>query len=315
MSRIIATGSYLPKKIVTNTKLIEETGIDSSDEWITQRTGIKQRHFASDEETVSDIAIQAAKDLLKQLDEDVVNNIQLIIVATMSSRLPTPSVASQVQRALDIQQAWAFDVSGACSGFVMALEVAEKLSRDKSSGYTLVIGAEKMSEVLDFNDRGTSILFGDGAGAVLIEQDGEGLQNFHSSLTSIPDPENSIQIDSETNSQELMSMEGRSVFNFVLRQVIPSLSDFIEKKVGAFDYLISHQANYRFLEILAKKLKVPLDNIPANIGEVANTSAGSIPILLDQLVKEQKIHLDGSQKVILVGYGGGLAWGQISLNL
>lgn len=315
MSRIIATGSYLPKKIVTNTELIEETGIDSSDEWITQRTGIKQRHFASDEETVSDIAIQAAEDLLKQLDEDVVNNIQLIIVATMSSRLPTPSVASQVQRALGIQQSWAFDVSGACSGFVMALEVAEKLGRDKPSGYTLVIGAEKMSDVLDFNDRGTSILFGDGAGAILIEQDGKGLEDYQSSLTSLPDPENSIQIDSENNAREMMTMEGRSVFNFVLRQVIPSLSSFIDEKVGAFDYLLSHQANYRFLEILAKKLKVPLDHIPANISEVANTSAGSIPILLDQLVKEDKIHLDGSQKVIFVGYGAGLAWGQISLNL
>lgn len=315
MSRIIATGSYLPKKVVTNTELIEQTGIDSSDEWITQRTGISQRHFATAEETVSDIAAHSAKDLLKQLDEDVVQNIQTIIVATMSSGLPTPSVASQVQRALGIEQAWAFDVSGACSGFIMALEVAEKISRDESSGYTLVIGAEKMSDILNFDDRGTSILFGDGAGAVLIEHDGVGLENYQSSITSVPDPENSISVPTEEQAEGLMTMAGRSVFNFVLRQVIPSLADFIKKEVGDFDYLLSHQANERFFEIFAKKLKIDLDKIPANIAQVANTSAGSIPILLDQLVKEDNIHLDGSQTVIFVGYGGGLAWGQISIKI
>lgn len=315
MSKIIATGSYLPKKVVTNTELIEQTGIDSSDEWITQRTGIRQRHFALEEETVSDIATQAARDLLKELDQTVVQDIQTIIVATMSSRLPTPSVANHVQRALDIDQAWSFDVSGACSGFIMALEVAEKISKDQSSGYTLVIGTEKMSDVLNFDDRGTSILFGDGAGAVLIEHDGKGLEDYHSSITSIPDPEDSIRVPTEKQADGLMSMAGRSVFNFVLRQVIPSLTDFIEKQVGDFDYLLSHQANERFFEIFAKKLDIPLDKIPANIGQVANTSAGSIPILLDQLVKEKNIRLDGSQTVIFVGYGGGLAWGQISLKI
>ncbi|HLR88508.1 MAG TPA: beta-ketoacyl-ACP synthase 3 [Atopostipes sp.] len=313
MSKIVATGSYLPEKVISNTELIEQTGIDSSDEWITQRTGIQQRHFSSEKETVSDIAVKAAENLLKQLDAEIVQDIQLIIVATMSSRLPTPSVANQVQRALGIEQAWAFDVSGACSGFVMALEVAEKLSRDKSSGYTLVIGAEKMSDILNFEDRGTSILFGDGAGAVLIEHDGKGLPNYQSSLTSLPDPENSIHVPTEETPEAQMTMAGREVFNFVLRQVIPSLSDFINVHAKDFDYLISHQANYRFIEIIAKKLKVSLDKIPANIDKVANTSAGSIPILLDQLVKEDTIHLNGKQKVVFVGYGAGLAWGQISI--
>lgn len=315
MSRIIATGSYLPEKVVTNNKLIEQTAIDSSHEWIVQRTGIQQRHFAAADETVSDIATLAAKNLLKQLDETVVHEIQLIIVATMSSKLPTPSVASQVQRALGISEAWAFDISGACSGFVMALEVAEKLSRDFTAGYTLVIGAEKMSNILNFADRGTSILFGDGAGAVLIANDGTGLPNYQSSLTSIPDPEDSIYLASESPDNGMMEMEGRAVFNFVVRQVIPSLIPFIENQAGDFDYLLSHQANYRFIEIIAKKLKVSLDRVPSNIAQVANTSAGSIPILLDELVKKEKIRLDGSQKVVLVGYGAGLAWGQISLQL
>lgn len=315
MSRIIATGSYLPEKVVTNNKLIEQTAIDSSHEWIVQRTGIQQRHFAAADETVSDIATLAAKNLLKKLDETVVHEIQLIIVATMSSKLPTPSVASQVQRALGISEAWAFDISGACSGFVMALEVAEKLSRDFTAGYTLVIGAEKMSNILNFADRGTSILFGDGAGAVLIANDGTGLPNYQSSLTSIPDPEDSIYLASESPDNGMMEMEGRAVFNFVVRQVIPSLIPFIENQAGDFDYLLSHQANYRFIEIIAKKLKVSLDRVPSNIAQVANTSAGSIPILLDELVKKEKIRLDGSQKVVLVGYGAGLAWGQISLQL
>ncbi len=314
MSKIVATGRYLPKKVVTNTELIEQTGIDSNDEWITQRTGIEQRHFASEEETVSDLAAKAAEDLLAKLDSAVADQIQLIIVATMSSKLPTPSVASQVQRALNIPKAWAFDVSGACSGFVMALEMAEKLSRDKTSGYTLVIGAEKMSDILNFEDRGTSILFGDGAGALLIEHDGQGLANYQSELTSIPDPEDAICVQTETTSG-LMTMEGRSVFNFVLRQVIPSLSTFVKDKVGEFDYLVSHQANYRFIEILAKKLKVPLEAIPTNIAKTANTSAGSIPILLDQMVQKEKIRLDGTQKIVFVGYGAGLAWGQISLTI
>lgn len=311
MSKIIATGSYLPDKVVTNQALIEQTGIDSSDEWITQRTGIEQRHFAAAEQTVSDLAVEAAQDLLKQVGPEVVQEIELIIVASMSSKLPTPSVASQVQRELGIEKAWAFDISGACSGFVMAVEMAEKLSRDKTSGYTLVIGAEKMSSILNFEDRGTSILFGDGAGAILIEHDGEGLEDYQSELVSIPDPDNSICV----NPDEKMTMEGRSVFNFVLRQVIPSLSHFIKTQVGTFDYLISHQANNRFFEVFAKKLKISPDKIPANISRVANTSAASIPLVLDQLVKTGEIRLAGKQKIVLVGYGAGLAWGQMSFKL
>ncbi len=314
MSRIIATGSYLPEKVVTNTELIEKTGIDSSDDWITQRTGIHQRYYASEEESVSDLAVKSAQNLLASLDEEVVNDIQLIIVATMSSRLPTPSVASQVQRALGIEEAWSFDISGACSGFVMALEIAEKLSAQKESGYTLVIGAEKMSAILDFEDRGTSILFGDGAGALLIEHDGQGLPDYESELVSIPDEVDSICVATKETAG-LMTMEGRAVFNFVLRKVIPSLSNFIKKHVGTFDYLISHQANYRFIEIIGKKLKVDLSKIPSNMDKVANTSAGSIPILLDQLVKDGSIPLEQQQKVVFVGYGAGLSWGQISLKL
>ena len=311
MSKIIATGSYLPDRVVTNQALIEQTAIDSSDEWITQRTGIKQRHFATAEQTVGDLAVLAVQDLLQQVDHEIIQEIEMIIVASMSSRLPTPSVASQVQRELGIEEAWSFDISGACSGFTMAVEMAEKLSRDKTSGYTLVIGADKMSAILNFEDRGTSILFGDGAGAILIQHDGEGLKDYESQLVSIPDPDNAISV--QTN--EKMTMDGRSVFNFVLRQVIPSLATFTQTKVGSFDYLISHQANKRFFEVSAKKLAIQLDQIPSNISQVANTSGASIPLLLDQLVKSGDISLTGKQKIVLVGYGAGLSWGQMSFTV
>lgn len=309
LSKVIATGAYLPGDAVKNERLIRETAIESSDEWIVQRTGIKKRHFASVEESVSDLATKSVEKLLHRLDTDIRQEIDLIIVATMSSQSPTPSVASQVQAALGIEESWAFDVSGACSGFVMALELAEKLTNQKRTGYSLVIGAEKMSNILNFEDRSSSVLFGDGAGAVLIKNDGEGLKNYTSELKSIPDPKNSIHLEA----QELMTMDGRAVFNFVLRKVIPSLAEFVEKQTEPFDYLISHQANYRLIEMIAKKLKVSLERVPTNIDEVANTSAASIPILLNKLVNEKKIKLDGNQKLVLIGYGGGLAWGQISL--
>lgn len=311
MSKIIATGSYLPVQTKTNTQLINETAIDSSDQWIVQRTGIKQRYFAAAEETVSKLAIAAVKNLLSKLDEDIRQEINLIIVASMSSQSPTPSVASQVQAALEIQESWAFDINGACSGFVMALELAEKISKHETTGYSLVIGAEKMSDILNFDDRSSSVLFGDGAGAILIKNDGAGLKSYESELKSIPDPKKSIYF----TPFERMTMEGRAVFDFVLRKVIPSLTVFIEKKVGTFDYLISHQANYRLIELIAKKLNVPLEQVPTNIDEVANTSAASIPILLDKLVNTKKIRLDATQKIVFVGYGGGLAWGQISLMI
>lgn len=311
MSKIIATGSYLPDRVVTNQELIQQTAIDSSDEWITQRTGIKQRHFATDEQTVSDLAVLAAQNLLQQVNPKIIQQIEMIIVTSMSSGLPTPSVASQVQRELGILEAWSFDISGACSGFTMAVEMAEKLSRDKTSGYTLVIGADKMSAILNFEDRGTSILFGDGAGAILIQHDGEGLKDYESQLVSIPDPDNAISV----YANEKMTMDGRLVFNFVLRQVIPSLANFIQTKVGSFDYLISHQANKRFFEVFAKKLTIPLNKIPTNISQVANTSGASIPLLLDQLVKSGEISLTGEKKVVLVGYGAGLSWGQMSFTI
>lgn len=314
MSRIIATGAYLPERVISNTELIEANRLDSSTEWIEQRTGIKQRHFAQDEETVASIATEAAKNLLGKLDEDVRQDIRLIIVATMSQKEYTPSTANRVQLLLGCEHAMSFDINAACSGFIYALDTAEKISRTFESGYTLVIGAEKMSQILDLSDRGSSILFGDGAGAVLIKNDGAGLVGYDSQLYSQGDEELSIELKANDNDQVFMTMNGRAVFNFVQRTVLPSIESFMNQHEPV-DYLISHQANYRFIKMMSIKFKMDPNKIPSNISRVGNTSAGSVPILLNELVEKGQIKLDGSQSIIMTGFGAGLTWGEIFLKI
>lgn len=316
MSRIVATGSYVPEEVLTNEALIELTQIDSNDDWISQRTGIKQRHWATEEEGVAEIAVKAAKDILAKADSDVLQQIELVIVASMSSHLPTPSLAHHVIGALDIEGAWGFDVSGACNGFVIALETANALSSNRTSGYTLVIGAEKMSQILDHSDRSTVILFGDGAGGVLIKNDGQPLTDFVSQQYASMDTDGSIVVaDHQKESLPFMTMKGREVFNFVTRSVIPTLKSFINDHQLKFDYLIAHQANQRLLDLMERKLSLKKEAIPSNIAEVANLSAGSIPVLLDMMVKDGRIKLDGQQKIVLSGYGGGLAWGHMAFKI
>lgn len=314
MSRIIATGAYLPEQIVTNTELIQSNKLDSSNEWIEQRTGISQRHFAKDEETVATIATQAAKNLLDKLDEDIRQEIRLIIVATMSQREYTPSTANRVQLMLACENAMSFDISAACSGFIYALDVAEKMSRSFESGYTLVIGSEKMSQILDLSDRGTSILFGDGAGAVLIKNDGNGLEGYNSQLYAQGDEELSIEVSPNEDNKVFLSMKGRGVFNFFQRIVLPSLENFVHQQESV-DYIISHQANYRFIKLMSNKLKMDINQIPSNINRVGNTSAASIPVLLNELVEDHQIKLDGSQSIVMTGFGAGLTWGEIFVKL
>lgn len=313
MSRVINMGSYLPQNKLSNLDLIDKFQIDSSDEWIQQRTGIAQRYFASQEEDVSQLAIQAAMNLFDQDDHSIIREIKNIIVATMSSRQPTPSIANQVSLALNCEDTFCLDINTACSGFVSALELAEHLSKNQVSGYTLVIGAEKMSQLLNPDDRSTNILFGDGAGAFLIEHDGKGLLDFHSAMHSVGDEALSIEVSQDT--QYLLQMKGREVFNFVSRKVIPSLIDFVEEHVPDFDFLVCHQANQRFLDFIVKKMKIDEAKLPANIKEVANLSAASIPVLCHQLVKNKQLKLDGTQTIILCGFGAGLSWGNITLKI
>lgn len=317
MSRIIATGSSLPKNKWSNNQFIEETKIDSSDEWIQKRTGIKYRYIAGEDETVLRLASDACEDLFNRNPEINLSNVQLIVVATMSSLGPTPSIANQLQAKLGIEGAWGFDLNGACSGFVMALDVANKMSSSSQQGYTLVVGVEKMSNILNFQDRSTSVLFGDGAGAVLIEHDGSGLTQFKSELKVVGANNQSIQV--EPVRQELaenkLTMDGHDVFNFVNRTVISATKQFVDELTAPIDYLLFHQANVRLIQMIGKKLKLPSEKIPVNIDQVANTSAASIPILLDELVKNSKIPLDGSKGVLFSGFGGGLAYGNIYTKL
>lgn len=313
MSQIIATGSYLPDHYVSNDALIEQTHIESSDEWIKQRTGISGRHFVQGQQTVAELAINAAKNLLESLKEDISKQIQYIIVASMSSQGLTPSIASHIQGAIKATQAWAFDLNGACNGFVMALDVANSLSRAQSSGYTLVIGAEAMSQIIDFTDRSVCILFGDGAGAVLIKHDGQPLRGYRSQIHTQFDEQKAIQVPILGPSRGVMKMKGREVFNFVNRQVIPDLKEFVAD--ASFDYLISHQANERLLALFSKQLHLKSSNIPCNIQHVGNMSAASIPVLIDQMVQKEQVHLDQSKTVVLVGFGGGLSWGFIQMKL
>lgn len=308
MSHIVATGQYLPRQSLTNHDLIKLTGIDSTDEWIEQRTGIQQRYFADGEETVADMATSAAKHLLAKVDDDVKQKIGLIIVATMSSKQPTPSVANQVQANLGISDAWGFDISGACSGFTMALETANRFSYSEKSGYTLIIGAEKMSQLLDYQDRSTVVLFGDGAGAVLLKNDGQPLLDYYSEIKVLKDEHHSLSYQS-SDMAPYFTMNGREVFNFVNRQVIPALSEFLTSHQLKPDVIISHQANDRLRRIMAKKMKINEEKLPTNIRSVANTSAASIPLLLNTLVEEGMIKLNQNQKVCFIGFGGGLAYG------
>lgn len=320
MSRIIGVGKYLPTNQVTNQQLIDEYQLDSSDEWIQQRTGIKSRNFANPQQSLEDLANLAVKNLLEDFgpeqSNEILQNLNLIVAATMSNKETTPSLANRVQRHFQVQNAISFDISAACSGFVYALEIANSLSRDYQTGYTLVIGAEKMSQILDFSDRGTAILFGDGAGCVLIKNDGQGLINYQSQLYALGDDEDSITVAPNDHGQILMAMKGRQVFNFVQRRVIPSIEEFIEENsLVSIDYLLLHQANDRFAQMIAKKLDFDLEKIPRNIFNHGNLSAASIPVLLKECIENKLISFNGQQVIMMTGFGAGLTWGNISLTI
>jgi len=209
----------------------------------------------------------------------------------------------------------AFALSGACSGCVVAMEVANRLAASQTQGYTLVIGAEKMSQIVDLTDRTTAVLFGDGAGAVLIQHDGQELSGYASQVFAQGTGGAAIEVHEASDGQWAMQMQGRDVFNFVKRTVIKTLANFIEQNDFDIDYLICHQANQRLLNLIADKLSLEESKVPANIAQAANTSAGSIPILLDQLVRDGRLRLDGTQSIILSGFGAGLAWGHLHLSI
>ncbi|MFV0558193.1 MAG: beta-ketoacyl-ACP synthase III [Enterococcus sp.] len=317
--RITATASYVPEKIVTNDQLAEI--METSDEWIFSRTGIKERHVVTNENT-SDLCIQVAKQLLAKQQLSA-SELDFIIVATMTPDFTTPSVACQVQGAIGAQKALAFDLSAACSGFVYGLSMANKLIRTGSLK-GLVIGGEVFSKAIDWQDRSTAVLFGDGAAGVLLEAsdtpmllsealfaDGGRCQSLTSGFVRNESP----YYQGENNGSPYLKMIGRDIFDFATRDVTKSMVELLGDKMNQVDYFLLHQANSRILDKFARKLAQPRAKFLQNMDRYGNTSAASIPLLLDEAVKEGTITLGSNQKVVFSGFGGGLTWGSIFMVL
>ncbi|WP_462225643.1 beta-ketoacyl-ACP synthase III [Alkalibacterium sp.] len=321
--RILSTGRYIPKRRVLNQELTE--WMDTSDDWIKKRTGIQSRYLSTGEET-SDLCSKAADKIVSNGGVRV-EDIGLIIVATMSPDSQSPSVASKVQAHLGAVNAVAFDLNAACSGFIYALSAAEKMLRHMSHSHALVIGGEVMSKVVDWNDRKTAVLFGDGAGGVMLERnsdtehfisedlktDGTRGEALVSGLSTVSNP----IFEGET-ANGFLTMDGREIFNFVIKSIPMSIQSVMADQkltVDDIDQFILHQANARIIESVSKKIKCPIEKFPMNIQHYGNTSAASIPILLDELNEQNKLFTDKKQKLILSAFGGGLTWGTLLLEI
>ena len=321
-SRIAGTGSYLPPRRLSNADLVAELavkGIESSDEWIVERTGIRARHFASPDQSASDLATEAAKNALKAAGLAPAD-IDLIVVATSTPDMVFPSTACIVQNKLGANGCAAFDVQAVCSGFVYALTIADSMIQSGAARKALVIGAEVFSRILDFNDRTTCVLFGDGAGAVVLEASGKpGIlatdlhaDGKHVGILCVPGHVSGGQILGDP----LLKMDGPAVFKLavgVLEQAARTTLAKANKTAADIDWLIPHQANIRIMQSTAKKLKLPMEKVMVTVDQHGNTSAASIPLALDVGVRSGKIKR--GELLMLEGVGGGFTWGAVLLNL
>lgn len=309
-SRIIATGSYVPPNIVTNDDLAEI--MDTNDAWIKQRTGISQRRF--EDQSNLHMCYEAAKACDINFE-----TIDCIIVCTYTPDSLIPTTASGLKKALKINKTIpAFDLNAACSGFVYGIEVGDALIKSGSYERILLVGSDFTSRTIDFTDRGTAILFGDGAGAIVLEAsekagiiktvlNGDDDNDNLISLMSMSDNDNKF-VNRESQSKSYFSMKGTEVFKFAIKVMKESILSVVGKKdLHNIDYVISHQANKRIIEYAAKTLKMDLNKFPMNLERYGNTSAGSIPILLDELVRKGKI--SKGDRLVLVAFGGGLTYG------
>ena len=315
-SRITGTGSYLPQKVLSNHDL--EKMVDTNDQWIQERTGIKKRHIIAEDETTTDLAFNAAE---KAIEAAGIENteIDLIIVATTTPTRIFPSTASLVQERLGISGCPAFDLQAVCTGFVYALTVADKFIKSGSAKNALIIGAESLSRIVDWNDRNTCVLFGDGAGAVVLQASEEtGILSTHihsdgkyNALLSVPTGPGSI----DTDAKPYIEMQGNDVFKIAVR----TLSSIADETLLAnnlskkdIDWLIPHQANIRIITATAKKLGIPMDQVVVTVDEHGNTSAASIPLALDVAVRDGRIQR--GETLLLEAFGGGFTWGSVLLN-
>lgn len=310
--RIMGTGSYLPENIVTNDDLARI--MDTSDEWIASRTGIRARHLVK-EETTAQMSAEAAK---KALDEAGMKaeDLDLIIVGTLSGDYVTPSTACEVQAILGAEKAVAFDINAACSGFMFAMNTAYAYIHSGIYQNALVIGAETLSKLMDWNDRSTCVLFGDGAGAAVVRADKTGLLHFtqgadgskgmvlscRGRMNNNPLVKNSVKPD-------YVSMDGQEVYKFAVSTVPASIQKVLEEadlEVTDIKYFLLHQANIRIIQSVAKRLKADMNKFPTTLEHCGNISAGSVPILLDEVHK--KGMLQRGDKLVMAGFGAGLTW-------
>ncbi len=320
-SRITGTGSHLPPKRVSNADLAAQLaaqGIETSDDWIVARTGIRARHFADADVACSDLAVEAARQALAAANVDA-SQIDLIILATSTPDMVFPSTACIVQRKLGIQGCAAFDVQAVCSGFVYALTVADSMIRTGAARKALVIGSEVFSRLLDFSDRTTCVLFGDGAGAVVLEaSDTPGVlaselhaDGRHVDILCTP----GAVSNGEVLGVPFLKMDGQAVFKLavgVLEDVARSVLQKAGREAQDIDWLIPHQANIRIMHGTAKKLKLPLEKVVVTVDEHGNTSAASIPLALDAAVRSGSIKRGDT--LMLEGVGGGFTWGAVLLD-
>ncbi len=320
-TRIVGTGSCLPPRRLSNADLVVQLasrGIETSDEWIVERTGIRARHFVDDGVNASDLAARAARYALESAGCRA-DDIDLIIVATSTPDMVFPATASIVQNKLGVCGCPAFDVQAVCSGFVYALTVADAMIRAGSARRALVIGAEVFSRILDFNDRGTCVLFGDGAGAVVLAaSDTPGIlatdlhaDGRHVGILCVPGTVSGGQVLGDP----VLKMDGQAVFKLavgVLESTARTVLDKAGRSAEQLDWLIPHQANIRILQATARKLKLPMEKVIVTVDQHGNTSAASIPLALDVAVRDGRIRAGDS--VMLEGVGGGFTWGAVLLD-
>jgi len=318
-SRIAGTGSYLPERVLTNADI--EKLVDTSDEWIRERTGICQRHLAADGETTGDLAYHAS---LRAMESAGVTgaDIDLVVLGTTTPDIIFPSTACLLQHRIGANGCAAFDVNAACSGFVYALSVADKFVKSGASKCALVVGAETLSRMLDWSDRSTCVLFGDGAGAVVLKPDSEtGVLSTHLHADGghkhlLYNPVGvSVGFTDEKNHGVRVLMEGRDVFKVAVK----TLDAVVEETLAAngldkheIDWLIPHQANLRIIAATAKRLDMPMDRVVVTVDKHANTSAGSVPLALDHAIRSGRIKR--GELVLLEAFGGGFTWGSALLR-
>jgi 3-oxoacyl-[acyl-carrier-protein] synthase III len=321
-SRITGTGSYLPPRRVTNADLAAELaakGVETSDQWIVERTGIRARHFAADGVTSSDLGVHAARQAMEAAGRRP-EDIDLVIVATSTPDMVFPSAACILQHKLGITGGAAFDVQAVCSGFVYALTIADSMIKTGSATRALVIGAEVFSRILDFNDRTTCVLFGDGAGAVVLEaSDTPGIlasdlhaDGKHVGILCVPGTVSGGKVLGDP----LLKMDGQAVFKLavgVLEDAARAALKKAERVEADVDWLIPHQANIRIMQSTAKRLKLPIEKLIVTVDRHGNTSAASIPLALDDAVRSGKVKKGDT--VMLEGVGGGFTWGAVLLDL